>query len=155
MIFLLLETIIFTCGSLDSMTDNSKINEYIFNNKMNEDRFLMLNVIVMMYLSYHDDEYISVYERKQIDNFIKTNLKPFSKDYLHAIKKMKRKVFTIDDIKNYIVYNNIDINSLKYALNRLEEDLFKDGKYHSVMSELKEALKIEEKYLKRMLEFSN
>lgn len=155
LLFSLLESLAFLGGSLDSLSSESVLKEYIFNSKVNEDSKLMLVLILMMYLSYHDDHYISAFEKKKIEEYYNNNLKPFSKDYLKVLKKVKNRIWNVEEVCNYVEYNKISVNNLKEVLTNLETEIFTKDRYKQSFIDLKKALKMEEKYLRRILSISN
>lgn len=155
LLFSILESFAFIGGALDGSKSESKIKEYIYNSKTNEDRKLMFALILMMYLSYHDDHYISRYEKNRIEEYYINNLKPYSKDYMRILDKVKNRVWNIDEVVSYVQYNKINVNSIKEILSQLESEIFTKDKYQESFIELKKALKIEEKYLRKMLSLSN
>lgn len=155
LLFSILESLAYIGGSLDSSKSESQIKEYIYNSKENEDTELMLVLILMMYLSYHDDNYISSYEKNRIEDYYIKNLKPCSKDYLRILKKVKNRIWNVDEVCNYVEYNKISVDKLKTVLSHLESKIFIKDKYQELFKDLKKALKIEEKYLRKILSLSN
>jgi hypothetical protein len=155
LLFSILESLAFIGGSLDSLTSESLVKEYIYNSKVNEDKELMLVLILMMYLSYNDDHYISSFEKNRIEEYYTENLKPFSKDYLQVLRKVKNRIWNVEEVCNYVEYNKISINKLKEIIFHLEKEIFTKDKYKKSFFDLKKSLEIEEKYLRRILSISN
>lgn len=153
--FTLLESLSFLNGSIDSYTTKSKINEYIYNCKENEDRELMLSLLLLKYIAYQDDLYLSLYEKKKITSYFLEHIKSYSKEYTKILHQVQQKNWSIEEIQNYISYNNIKVELIKESLHHLETKIFVDDKYKKVFNSLKTELSIDEKYLRKMLTITN
>lgn len=151
LLFMVLESLSYAYSDVVSNNDKVKLNRIIFNEEDTENKSFVLKVILLAHIAYHDDQYISEFEKKKIMSFV-NEFKPLFSKHLNTIKiVLKKEVWSKQNIKDYVQYNKIDLLEVKEVLKQFKIKVFAEEKYNMVFDDLYRFLNIKEYSLRRML----